>query len=89
MGKVIKFKDNKNINISKVDRIKRRALNIIEKLLNEKYHLIQENQRLKVELEKKLSNSEHAQGVKEINEMIVNSIKNIKKEEASNVNSRY
>lgn len=89
MGKVIKFKDNKNINISKVDRIKKRALNIIEKLLNEKYHLIQENQRLKVELEKKLSNSEHAQGVKEINEMIVNSIKNIKKEEASNVNSRY
>ena len=89
MGKVIKFKDNKNINISKGDRIKRRALNIIEKLLNEKYHLIQENQRLKVELEKKLSNSEHAQGVKEINEMIVNSIKNIKKEEASNVNSRY
>lgn len=89
MGKVIKFKDNKNIHISKVDRIKRRALNIIEKLLNEKYHLIQENQRLKVELEKKLSNSEYAQDVKEINEVILNSIKNIEKEETSNVNSKY
>ena len=50
MGKVIKFKDNKSMYISEADRIKRRALNIIEKLVNEKYYLIQENERLKKEL---------------------------------------
>lgn len=89
MGKVIKFTNNKNIYISNVDRMKRRALNIIEKLLNEKYHLIQENQRLKIELEKKLSNSLYAQGAEAISEGIANSIKNIEKEETSNVNSKY
>lgn len=50
MGKVIKFKDNESMYISEVDRIKRKALNIIEKLVNEKYYLIQENERLKKEL---------------------------------------
>lgn len=57
MGKVIKFKDNESMYISEVDRIKRRALNIIEKLVDEKYHLIQENQRLKERIIRKEVNN--------------------------------
>lgn len=57
MGKVIKFKDNESMYISEVDRIKRRALNIIEKLVDEKYHLIQGNQRLKERIIRKEVNN--------------------------------
>lgn len=42
-----------------------------------------------IESEKKLSNSLYAQGAEAISEGIANSIKNIEKEETSNVNSKY
>lgn len=42
-----------------------------------------------IELEKKLSDSLYAQGAEAISEGIANSIKNIEKEETSNVNSKY
>lgn len=44
---------------------------------------------LYIELEKKLSDSLYAQGAEAISEGIANSIKNIEKEETSNVNSKY